>query len=188
MEFHTYDFHQNFEKDDPFKVWVTDGLYVIHYKGISAETSISGQKSFKQDVTLGTAKYLYLMIPTTVPCSGNLDFSGKIRISQMSGITATLGLEVIFPPSTHSGIIPIDRINHPSDSWVLQTADLVKRGRDAASRVLNRHAGGANVDDTGIMIDKVALLLFSEQGGRITVYVDDLSIRGKTSEREAYEA
>jgi len=181
-------YRQNFEQEDPFQVWTANGSYRIHSKGLTAGDAKSGRKSFKLDVSLGTAKYLYLMIPVTVPCAGKLRFSGSLRIGKSAAAAAALGVEVGMEPSAHTGIVSFDHLIRPTDGWVTQRGDLVARGRGVAGEVLQSVAGGASPDDAGLRVQKIALLIYAEHGGDLTVYVDDLELTGAVPEVRAFAA
>jgi len=62
LPLYPYSYKQDFEKEDPFKIWTSKGKYKINYQGVSQEKALSGSNSFKIDVTFEESGYLYFQI------------------------------------------------------------------------------------------------------------------------------
>jgi hypothetical protein len=186
-----YRYTQDFETADPFEFWAANGTYTTHFKGLSSERSVSGERSFKFDVTLDTATYLYLNIPVNVPNEGQLRFSGSIWArTPGSGARASIGLNTVLTPCPYGGTHRIyPGLYGPADGWVVQSIDdVVAGGLDNAESLLSRYCARAVPEDTGIWTNRIALFLGGSPGDRLTVYVDDLVLTGDVPDPEAYLA
>ena len=69
-----YSYYQEFEKEDPFKLWTSNGTFKVNYKGLCKDETLKGNKIFKIDITFDTATYVYWKIPLGIPCEGELEF------------------------------------------------------------------------------------------------------------------
>lgn len=179
LPLHPFTYVQDFETEDPFQLWTSNGSYTVHYKGLTSERASSGKKSFKLDVTLGTATYLYWKIPVKIPSEGKLEFHGDIYLKRVEGIvSASLGTNISLSPCPHSGVNVIKRINAPSTNWVTQTSDLSAVSTPNAEKLLTKYCGGARVEDVGKWTDILGIFIYARDGGRITLYVDNISVEG----------
>ncbi|MHB8533847.1 MAG: hypothetical protein ACYDBW_00160 [Sulfuricaulis sp.] len=186
-----YVYSENFEKHDPFLPWTSNGSYTLHYKGLTDEKSFSGKRSFKLDITLGTAKYVYFRIPADIPVSNGLSFQADVYLSRDDGVGVALGPEILYRPSPFEGYLN-DRYIRQTGQWVPVTYDLATEAERIGSRVLKQHAGGATMRDVVPWMDQVGIYLFSETGGRVTMYVDNIQVKGralnKNSQRQLANA
>jgi hypothetical protein len=187
--YRTIDFHEDFEAEDPFEVWASNGDYTIHSKGLTTERASSGNKSFKLDITISKGTYVYFQIPIKYPSGPDhqLSFSGDMYIEQIEDSRTTLGTNVRYDPLGFSGVNKIKAHYDPTSEWITQTSDLVEVGIDKASGTLQDTYGGSQPSDFGIWSDKIAIFLYSMDGGRITVYVDNIHITGNAPENDAYQ-
>ena len=183
-----YVYQEDFETSDPFEYWVSNGSYAVNSKGITSEKSVSGSKSFKLDVTLESATYLYFRIPVSIPSVGSLGFKGNIYIQTVSGdLSASLGTHAAFRPYSGGWINVIQRTGVAAGSWALQSSDLATNYQTKAATEVSGKLGGATVEDIGKWTDHVALFIFAASPGRIVVYVDNIVIEGQVPLASEYE-
>ncbi|MGD9731520.1 MAG: hypothetical protein AB7U45_04995 [Desulfamplus sp.] len=187
LTLHPYSYIQDFEGEDPFSLWTSNGTYTVNYKGITNERSSSGKKSFKIDIKFGTATYVYFKIPIRVPSIGKLDFSGNLFVKKANNASASLGTNISFKPCPQSGVNKLPKQDVKSTQWVRQSSDLVDTGKKAAERVLKQYYAEVSAEDVGIWTDMIGLLLYGKDGSEISVYVDDLSILGTVPTITDYE-
>ncbi len=184
---HTLNYTEDFDTQDPFKFWASNGSYTTHYKGITKERSSSGSSSFKIDITFNTATYLYLRIPIMVPSEGELTFKGDIILARNSEGSASLGTNFSLSPCPYSGVNIIEKITTAQTQWKRQESDLAAKGQTMAQRLLNQYCAGAGINDTGIWTNSLGLFLFGETGTRLTVYVDNIRLTGAVPDETDYE-
>ena len=179
LPLYPFTYVQDFETEDPFQFWTSNGSYTVNSKGLTSERASSGKKSFKLDVTLGTSTYLYWEIPVKIPSEGKLKFHGDIYLKRVEGVvSASLGTNISLSPCPHSGVNVIKRINAPSTNWVTQTSDLAAVSTPKAEKLLAKYCGGATVEDVGKWTNRLGLFIYAKNGGRITLYVDNISVEG----------
>jgi len=187
LTLHPYSYEQDFEEADPFEVWAKNGTYTVNYKGITTERASSGKKSFKIDVTFDSATYLYLSMPVKIPSIGELDFKGDIYTIQNSGAPrAALGTNIQLSPCPRSGVNRLQLQRKSTGEWITQRSDLVDAGFNKAKDQTYRFVEGATHKDVGIWCDKIALYLFGKKGDRITVYVDNIEVKGEVPDIAEY--
>lgn len=188
LKMRSYEYQQDFEKSDPFQHWYSNGTYTINSKGLSKNRASSGNRSFKLDVTFGTATYLYFKIPIRVPAVGQLIFTCDIYVEGSDGPKATLGTNVLLSPVNTSGIHTIEWINDSIPDWIRQSSDLIAAG----SKVVKYHAehsiANVTTGDVGIWIDKIGLFINAPSGGRIVLYVDNVQIKGEVPDDPTYKS
>ena len=175
-----YSWEEDFESgSDPFISWSTNGSYTILEKGVTAEYAHSGGRSFKLDVRFDEGSYFYWALPVApVPAEGRLVLSGWVRLGEETTGEAELGVRLIYPPTTRSGV----RRFAPEESvvrgeWQRVTADIIA-STESVDKGLSRSIPGLTRKDIGIFVDRIGLLLFGRPGQRVVVYVDDLKLEG----------
>lgn len=188
LPLYPFTYVQDFETEDPFKFWASNGTYTVHYKGITSERSSIGNKSFKLDVTLKTATYVYWMIPIKVPSFGDLHFRGDIFVEKASGAKVALGTNVSLAPCPHSGVNVLDRLGAPTEDWVTQSSELVSAGAKMAKKLVAKYCGGRTSDDVGIWTDRLGLYLYAPKGGRVIIYVDNIRLEGRVPDKTSYHS
>ena len=181
-----FSLHESFEKKDPFMKWASDGKYRIHYKGLSTEKASSGKKSFKIDITFETASYVYFAIPVNIPTMGHLNFEGDILVSKVSNAKAALGTNNSLFPCRRSGVNILKKESISSNEWKTQRSDLVEAALTTAQGQTYYYIAEATHNDVGIWTNKIGLYLFGKPGGSITVYVDNITIKGLVPELKEY--
>ncbi len=181
-------FHDGFEDgDDPFRDWVASADHEINFKGLTEEFAFEGERSFKLDMTFNSSGYVYFHIPVNFPTEGDLQFSGRMLGGEEHTATAGLGLNWVFPPTTHSGCGPFEDVREPGDEWKLIAADATTSGEQRASGVLASYVVGATADNVGVYTDRIGLFVRGREGERAVVYVDDLRLEGRVPEEDAYQ-
>ena len=173
-----YTYLEDFELNDPFLPWVSNGSYVVHYKGLTDERSLSGRRSFKLDITLGTAKYVYFRIPVDVPVADSLAFKADVYISKNDGVGVAVGTQILYRPSPFDGYLN-DKYIQQIGSWEQVSFNLATEAERIGEGVLKQYAGGASPRDVVPWVNQIGIFLFSETGGRATLYIDDIQIKGK---------
>lgn len=186
LSLNTFSYHEDFEEKDPFEFWTSNGSYKVNYKGLDSTKSSSNAASFKLDITLETATYVYWKIPVKIPSAGELYFKGDIYVDTTSNAEIALGTNVSFSPCPHSGVNILERLDQPTGIWETQESDLISYGNKKAEDIVQKYCGGATEADVGAWTDKIGLYIFSSQGGRIVVYVDNIEIKGMIPELSAY--
>lgn len=181
-----YNYLADFEISDPFEYWTSNGSYLINFKGLSKEKASCGVSSFKLDVTLGTATYLYFKIPINVPSAGQLQFTGDLFVESSSGPTATLGTNVSLSPAPHTGIKRIEKTGTANLNWITQKSDWVEAGAKVAKILTEKYFGASTVSDVGIWTNKIGLFIYAPAGGRIVLYVDNILAQGVVPENASY--
>ncbi|MBI9088802.1 MAG: hypothetical protein JEZ12_06270 [Desulfobacterium sp.] len=181
-----YSYNEDFENKDPFVKWASNGNYTVNYKGVTSEKSSSGQKSFKIDITFGTATYVYYQIPLFVPSVGELLFKGDILLDKTSGAKATLGANTSLFPSSLSGVNSLDKQSTKSIGWITQEANLTEKCYAKAKKIVYQHLIDGTHEDVGIWSDRIGLYLYGKKGDTLTVYVDNLKLMGKVPDIEEY--
>ncbi len=187
LALYPYSYHQDFETEDPFRKWKSNGSFKINYKGLTSERSTSGSKSFKIDITFGTATYVYWKIPMTVPLEGKLDFSGDIFVSNINNAAAALGANIDLSPFPRSGVTILPKQNKASDMWKTQRINLIDAGLSKATVQTGKYLGDGTPLDVGIYTDKIGLFLFGKKGSSITVYIDNIMVSGRVPDNEEYK-
>ena len=125
-----YSYTEDFETHDPFLPWTSDGSYVVNYKGLTYERSISGHRSFKLDITLGTAKYVYFRIPVDIPVADNLSFKADVYLSKDDSVAVAIGPQILYRPSPFEGYLN-DKSIHQTGRWVPVSFNLVTEAERA---------------------------------------------------------
>lgn len=167
----------DFEYEDPFISWVNNGNHNINYKGISAERSSKGSKSFKLEMQFSGAKYVYFRIPVNIPVSERLHFDADIFLSKSESVGVALGSEFQLEPSLAEAYLLDKRISK-TDEWDHIHYDLTEEASRLAKKSIVS-LGGANVNDVVPKINQIGIFLFSETGfGHVTLYIDNLKITG----------
>ncbi len=176
----------DFENNDPFVKWASDGKYKLHSKGITSEKASSGQKSFKLKLTFDTASYVYFSIPVTIPNYGKLNFKGDIWVLGEAGTKATLGTNTSFTPWRMSGVNILGTQTGEADKWLTQRSDLIDAGQGKAENAIYKHLAGATPQDVGTWTDRIGLFLFGKPDTTMIVYVDNISISGLVPTEKNY--
>lgn len=183
-DLHNYAYLEDFETKDPFLPWVSDGSYVVHYKGLNDERSTSGHRSFKLDITLQTAKYVYFRIPVDVPVASGLFFSADAYLSKDERVGVAVGPQILFRPSPFEGYLN-DRYIQQTGRWVHISYNLAAQADRIGDSLLRRQAGSASMRDVIPWVSQIGVYLFSETGGRVTLYLDNIQITGRLPTRES---
>lgn len=182
-----YEFHEDFEDRDPFLKWASNGSFKVNFKGLTREAASSGKKSFKLDISFGTATYVYYMIPANVPNIGKLSFSGDIRVEQARNASAALGTNISLSPLPRSGVNILARTARPSGGWKTRTSDLVAAGLEKVKDQIHTFVARATPGDAGNWTNRIGLFLFGKTGSRLTLYVDNILLSGKIPDNQAYQ-
>jgi hypothetical protein len=186
LTLHSYSYFQDFEKEDPFEKWKSNGTYTVNYKGLTTERSSSGKKSFKIDITFGSATYVCYNIPIKVPSVGTLSFNGNLNVSRTTGSTAAFGTNISLAPIPYSSTIIFEKQGVSSTKWTRQSSDLVLNSAKKANILLSKFCAEATIDDVGIWTDSVGVYLFGKKGDKITVFIDNISLKGVVPAIEEY--
>ena len=185
-----FSYHEGFEQgDSPVLEWVTNGEYQTNFMGITDEMAHEGTHSFKLDITLVSGSYHYFHVPVRVPLEGECKFSGWFYIAQGDNVSATLGLNMAYPPTRHSGVGGFNGIKGPTGEWKSAEGDLVATAGENSAGIMARYADGATSDNVGRYMDRWGLFIKGgTPGERVVVYVDDIRVEGRVPEEEAYQA
>ncbi len=185
-----YSYNQGFEEGDvPVQEWVSNGAYDINFMGITDEKAHEGTHSFKLDITIKSGSYHYFHVPLRVPLEGEATFSGWFFIESGDNSSATLGVNLIYPPTTHSGVCGFNGIKGPTGEWKQAEGDLVEYAATNAEGIMARYVDGATGAHVGKYLDRWALYIKGGVAGdRVVVYVDDISIEGRVPDDKAYQA
>jgi hypothetical protein len=183
-----FEYHEDFETNDPVQFWVSNGEYDVNFKGLTDEKAFVGRKSFKLDVTLKSATYCYWSVPVKAPCAGKLKFSGRISVAEAKNGRVGLGCNFVFPPTHHSGCGAFGAFDKATDEWQLQQQDLVAAGAGNADRVLRHNTSDVTGEHVVTFVDRWGIFLYGTEGSRVVVYVDDVRIEGEVPETQAYNA
>lgn len=173
-----YAYMENFTNGDPFVPWTSDGTYFVHYKGITRSINIPGQKSFKLAVTFGTAQYVYFRIPINMPVPVGSSFKADVYLSHDSGVTVSIGPEILYRPSPFEGYLNNHDISQIG-RWIALSFDLSAEADAIGAHVLRQNAGGANMGDVIPWIGQIGIYLYSKTGGNVTLYVNHIRITGR---------
>lgn len=183
-----YSYIQDFEGEDPFKLWTSNGTYTVNYKGVTTKRASSGKQSFKIDITFGTATYIYWMIPIKVPSINKLDFKGDIYIESVNGGLACLGTNLSITPAPYSGVNTLKAERSVSTKWITQTSDLVSKSTTIVQSLVNKYCSGASPNDVGAWTDIIGLFLYGKQGATITLFIDNITLTGVVPDINQYSA
>jgi len=187
LNLHPYSYIQDFESEDPFQKWATNGTYTVNYKGVTTERASSGKQSFKIDITFDTTSYIYWKIPVKIPSIGELNFKGDIHTLQIAGTPyAALGTNVSRAPWKHTGVNILQLQKIATEKWITQRSDLVDAGLNNTKSAISKYLIDATYEDVGIWCDKIALFLMGKKGDRITVYVDNIEVKGEVPDSDEY--
>ncbi|NLO05395.1 MAG: hypothetical protein GX131_06145 [candidate division WS1 bacterium] len=174
--------------EDPVRFWVANGEYEVNFKGVTDEAAAEGTRSFKLDMTINSGSYFYWDIPVQIPSEGELSFSGRIRAGEGNTATAGLGLNWVFPPTSHSGCGPFESIEGGAGDWKLITGDVVRDGQQKAAGVVPRYVSGAEAEHVGVAVDRVGIFVRGRPGDRAVFYIDDIRLEGRIPEADAHTA
>lgn len=184
----TYEYFVDFENEEHFKKWASNGAYKLNFKGLTSERSSTGEKSFKIDVEFKTATYIYFEIPVMIPSVGALQFDGDIFIAEANnGASATLGTDISLFPFAKTGVNVLEKQSVVTKEWVKQTSDIVSIAEEKAENLLAKYCANSTLNDVGIWTDKIALFLYGKQGASITVFVDNISLKGVIPDEDEYK-
>ncbi len=183
-----YRYHEDFEKADPVKFWVSNGKYEVHFKGLTDEAAHSGKKSLKLDVTLKSGTYFYWQVPVRIPVAGSLRFTGWIKIVEPSNARVGLGPNFQFPPTRHSGCGPIESVTDTKGEWRKISGELAEDAQTRADTVMRRYVAGATGENVVVIMDRWGIFVLGRRGQRLVCYIDDVTIEGDVPELKAYEA
>ena len=184
-----FSYVEDFEAKDPVHAWASNGKCEVNFKGITDEKALTGKKSFKLDITINSGSYHYWSVPVRVPCEGKLKFSGNIFVAECKGASVGLGINYVFPPTTHSGCGVLNTLNKPTKEWKLQEEpNLVERGVASAASVVPRHVAIATGDNVGAYVSLWGIMIYGRAGARLVIYVDDVRIEGEAPTEAAYDA
>lgn len=176
---------QDFEEIDSVSFQVSDGEYTVNFKGLTEEKAYSGKKSFKLDVTFKKGSFFYWEIPIRIPAEGRLQFSGRLLLGEETTGRVGLGANVIFPPTTHSGLNSFSI--HTKEDWqLIREEDIAKWSKKLAHAVFPL-AWEANEENVGVYVYSIGLFLWGREGQRVVVYVDDIKIEGEVPGEEDYK-
>ncbi len=183
-----YVYQEDFETSDPFEYWVSNGSYTVNSKGITSEKSSVGAKSFKLDISLDSATYVYFMIPVDIPSVGTLSFKGDIYIQSITGgLSASLGTNATHHPYSNSWVNVIQKLGTAGGSWTTQSSNLAAEYETRATSVVASKLGGATIDDVGRWTNKIVLYLYASSPGRIVLYIDNVVVEGQIPSASEYE-
>jgi len=188
LPLYPYVYLQDFESEDPFRKWKSNGSFKVRYKGLTYERSSSGKRSFKLDIRFDTATYVYWEIPLSIPCEGELEFKADIYLSAADHASAALGVNIDLAPFPRSGITLLPRQDKVTGRWTSQGIDLIEAGQSKAEVQTAKYLGEGAPGDVGRQVNKIGLFLFGKKGSSITVYIDKMMIKGRIPDPEAYQA
>ena len=179
----TYDF----ESQNPFRYWTSNGAYKINELRIVASDDLSHGLVGKIDVELIDASYVYFSIDTNLPLDGSFRLSGDIRIEKAVNASATLGANIAITPIRRSGVYTLQPIKCPS-GWVNQSANIGLVSREKAAKIVDRSFYGVSVDDVGVWLDRIGLFVRGKPGGRIVIDLDNIRLKGDLPDPTAFVA
>jgi hypothetical protein len=180
-------YHESFESDqDMVRSWATNGTYTINFKGIVDEEAFEGKQAFKLDITLTSGSYAYFSVPIRIPASGELTFTGQMKLGPGNTASVGLGANYIFPPTRHSGCSPFDKNTTTNGTWKQFSAALAERAQQSANSVMATWVDGATKDDAGVYVDRWGIFITGKPGDRAVIYVDDIRIEGQAPNDSDY--
>lgn len=187
LDLQMYRLDQDFETSTPFKPWAGDGSYHIDFQGVSTDHASSGNRAFKLDVSFTSDGFVYLQIPVHIPCVGSLELLTDLYVSSVNGkASAALGADISLDPFPRTGVIINEKISHPTTEWVSQKIDLTTAGYQKATSQIKKYLADGRVGDAGIWMDKIGLFVFGEKGSSISLYVDNIRLKGQIPETGTY--
>lgn len=164
----------------PIELWASRGTPpVIAALAPSAERAFEGRRSLKIDITFGDGTYYYFGVPLRVPAAGKLTMSARLWVEEGNQNSVGFGPNFVFPPTSHSGCVPIESVSKPTGEWKLIQGDLVERGGHTAAIVMGQYVRGVEAKDVGVMVDRWAIFCTGEPGRRVVAYLDDIRIEGE---------
>lgn len=190
LPLHPFSYTEGFEQaPPPLVLWASRGTApTVNFLGPSTDRAFAGKQSLKIDVTFGDSTYYYFGLPLRVPCAGKLTMSARLWVAEGNENNVGFGANFIYPPTTHSGCAPFESFSKPTGEWKLIAADMVARGADSATGVMNANAPGVSGKDVGVFLDRWSLFLTGAPGKRVVAYLDDVRLEGEVPEETAYLA
>ncbi len=184
-----YSYVEGFETNSPaLGLWASNGSAPeAHFNGATEERAFEGKRSHKLDVTLGDGSYYYFGFPLRVPCAGALKISARVLVAEGTTARVGFGVNVVFPPSSHSGCGFLTSFEKPIGDWQLVTGDLVALGKDDAAGVLSSNTATLSGKDVGVYLDRWTLFLYGTKGQRAVVYLDDVRVEGTVPSDDDYQ-
>jgi hypothetical protein len=186
---HAFSYHEGFEGQPPkIELWAKDGPAVVNFIGPSEERAFEGQRSLKLDVTIKGGEYHYWGVVVRVPCEGKLRLSARMLIGEGTTARVGFGVNLLYPPTHHSGCGAIEAFSRPTGEWKHIQCDLVARGRDGAAGVMGQQAPGVRGEEVGTVLDRWAIFVHGGAGKRAVVYLDDVRIEGEVPSEQDFRA
>lgn len=181
---------EDFEYKDPSIPWASNGTYTVNYKGLTSEKSTSGRRCLKLDITFGTATFVYFRIPFEAFVSEGMTFRADTYFSGDTKATAAVGVQMTFNPpgaTTHLEGYQNDKYLEQTNRWIAVSYDMASEARRLGSQTLDRHAGGATMDDVVPRVTSIGIFLFSKSSkDRVTLYLDNVELSMITIETERH--
>ncbi|HHV45209.1 MAG TPA: hypothetical protein GXX57_11175 [Firmicutes bacterium] len=183
-----YQYLQDFEEEDPFQLFKSDGAYTVHFKGLTTEKAFAGERSFKLDVTIESGSYVYWAIPVSVPGEGNLTFRARILRPEASQGRVGLGLQATVVPVGYSRARAFWEYGATDDAWQkfeYTWVDTFARGTAvsfASSELWQGKSG-----EVGCYLDQILVMLQGQPGDRIVCYLDAVELSGEVPATFVYE-
>lgn len=181
-----FNYNQNFESEDPFKFWTANGEFDIRFKGLNDVDKYEGKSSFKLDIKLKTATYVYFYIPINAPLLNKMNLTAKIKVNSISDTYCAMGVNIDLFPSPVSGLSAGKHLRNTNRQWELIDFDVIKSSEKTVESLLKTHLGGANASSFGITSDKLCLLVYSEKGGDISISIDNIMLEGLVYDEEYF--
>ena len=180
-------YHESFETNDTLEVWVSNGSYTLS-KSLSSERSSHGEKSLKIELTFNTATYVYLHLLKTIPCVGDLKFSGDVFLSSITG-SAKMYFGTVFSLwPCPLAVRDVDFLDSSKKGvWTTKESNLVEKANLWAETKISNSCGSAGLADCGLRYTKACLYLHGKQGESITLYLDNVKIEGNAPSVGNYE-
>lgn len=182
-----FSYQANFEEQCPDIVaWAEDGPSHVNFAGPSEERVFEGKRSLKLDVTLEGGSYHYFGVPARALCAGDLKLSARVFVGEATTARVRFGVNMVFPPTAHSGCGSVFVSEKPMDHWQLAEMNLTETGRADADGVMEHYTATIRGDEVGVFLDRWSLFISGTPGQRAVVYLDDVRIEGAAPSEEDY--
>ena len=175
----------------------TENPLIIHYIGSTDERSASGSHSFKVDITLPDARLInsvgvahyYLKLPLYYPNVGELSASAKLLAESIpDGGYVSLATNVSFKPAYGgSGTNKLLSDQSGIGEWKDYYTEIVNESDITEVRILGGYAD-IHGSDIASSTDMLGILLYAKEGGRFTIYIDDIYFEGDVPEISQFES
>jgi hypothetical protein len=168
--------------------WVSNGKYVVNFKGVTEEKAFAGKKSYKLDVTFQEGSYFYWSLPVNIPAEGKLRASARLLVADGTTGKAGVGVNYAYPPTEHSGcgVFAQNKLETTGGEWVEVGEDLVARADTGSARIASTYLALATGENLGRVVDRIGFFLYGKKGDRVVLYVDDIRLEGETPSSAEY--